>query len=129
MRPRRRSPPARSRRARFSGPDCSCSPVHVAQGGGVTLHRRPARRGSSTQRRGAKETNEVVWGQLRRSTSWRGVNDLDRDFIGVAREQVEVAGDDRFGAAGDGERDEVVVAGVAAHRWVRARRIGQAQPC
>jgi hypothetical protein len=43
----------------------------------------------------------------------------------VDREEVEVAGDDRFGAAADGERDEVVVTVVAADRWVGARRIAQ----
>jgi hypothetical protein len=36
----------------------------------------------------------------------------------IDREQVEIAGDDCVGVAGSGERDEVVVVGIAACGWV-----------
>jgi hypothetical protein len=59
--------------------------------------KKPTDRGRSGQ-----AVDQLAWGE-----------DLDRDSVGVDREQVEVAGDDRIGAAGGGERDEVVVTVVA----------------
>jgi len=56
--------------------------------------------------------------------SWRGVMTLGGELLGVDREQVEVIGDDRLGAAGCRERDEVVVARIPAHGGVRSRPIG-----
>jgi hypothetical protein len=48
-----------------------------------------------------------------------GRDDVDVEFAGVDREQVEIAGDDCVGVAGSGERDNVVVVGIATDRWVR----------
>jgi hypothetical protein len=62
--------------------------------------------------------------QPSRSMSWRGVMTLGGELLGVDREQVEVIGDDRLGAAGCRERDEVVVARIPAHGAVRSRPIG-----
>lgn len=47
-------------------------------------------------------------------------HDIERDLLGADREQVEIARDDRLGAAGCRERREIVVVEIATDRRVGA---------
>lgn len=52
-------------------------------------------------------------------------DDLDGKLAGINSQQVEIAGDDRFGTTRLGKRNEIVVSGIATHGRVGTRGIDQ----